>query len=184
METGPGRSCRRRGNPAFPLTLAEAQIIVVESGHVIVARNPAYTMTPRFLIGAVAVASLVTLIACAAPEVRPEWGVIGSPIDEVLEAFLDVTKQWGFTLETVDTSTYLIRGTRDSTTVIGAVADPYQRFGKATRQEFHALRVQLRPRGDLSTVVEIIYLIDKIPDAEAGYALLNAVRQRLAARNR
>ena len=142
------------------------------------------TMVPRFLIGALTVTSLVTLIACAAPEVRPEWGVISSPIDEVLETFLEVTKQWGFALETVDTSTYLIRGTRDSTTVIGGSVDPYQRFGKATRQEFHIMRAQMSPRGDQSTVIEIIYLIDKVPDAEAGFALLNAVRERLAARNR
>ena len=143
-----------------------------------------YTMMPRPLIGALTVTSLVTLIACAAPEVRPEWGMISSPIDEVLEAFLDVTKQWGFALETVDTSKYLIRGTRDSTTVIGGSVSPYERFGKATRQEFHVLRAQMRPRGDQSTIIEIIYLIDKIPDAEAGFALLNAVRERLAARNR
>jgi hypothetical protein len=123
-------------------------------------------------------------MACAAPEVRPEWGVVNSSVDEVLEAFLEVTKQWGFALETVDTSEYLIRGTRDTTTEIGAVADAYQRFGKATRQEFHVMRARMRPRGDQSTVVEITYLIDKIPEPEAAYALLNAVRQRLAARNR
>ena len=143
-----------------------------------------YTMMPRLLIGVLAAVSLVTLIACAAPEVRPEWGTISSPIDEVLEAFLEVTKQWGFDLETVDTSKYLIRGTRDSTTVIGGSVDPYQRFGKTTRQEFHVMRAQMRPRGDQSTIIEIIYLVDKIPDAEAGFALLNAVRERLAARNR
>ena len=142
------------------------------------------TMMPRPLIGALAAISLVTLIACAAPEVRPELGVMNSPIDEVLEAFLEVTKQWGFALETVDTSKYLIRGTRDSTTVIGGSVDPYQRFGKATRQEFHVMRAQMSPRGDQSTVIEIIYLVDKIPDAEAGFALLNAVRERLAAKNR
>jgi hypothetical protein len=68
--------------------------------------------------------------------------------------------------------------------VIGGSVDPYQRFGKATRQEFHIMRAQMRPRGDQSTIIEIIYLIDKIPDAEAGFALLNAVRERLAARNR
>ena len=141
-------------------------------------------MMPRPLIGALAAVSLVTLIACAAPEVRPELGVMTSSIDEVWEAFVEVTKQWGFDLETVDTSTYLIRGTRDSTTVIGGSADPYQRFGKATRQEFHVMRAQMRPRGDQSTIIEIIYLIDKIPDADAGFALLNAVRERLAARNR
>ena len=143
-----------------------------------------YTMMPRLLIGVVAAVSLVTLIACAAPEVRPEWGTISYPIDEVLEAFLEVTKQWGFVLETVDTSTYLIRGTRDSSTVISGSVSPYERFGKATRQEFHVMRAQMRPRGDQSTNIEIIYLIDKIPDAEAGFALLNAVRERLAARNR
>lgn len=143
-----------------------------------------YTMMPRLLIGVLAAVSLVILIACAAPEVRPEWGTISSPIDEVLEAFLEVTKQWGFDLETVDTSKYLIRGTRDSTVVIGGSVDPYQRFGKATRQEFHIMRAQMRPRGDQSTIIEIIYLIDKVPDPEAGFALLNAVRERLAARNR
>ena len=68
--------------------------------------------------------------------------------------------------------------------MIGGSADPYQRFGKATRQEFHVMRAQMRPRGDQSTIIEIIYLIDKIPDAEAGFALLNAVRDRLAARDR
>ena len=141
-------------------------------------------MMSKLLIRALTVTSLVTLIACAAPEVRPEWGMISYPIDEVLEAFLEVTKQWGFALETVDTSTYLIRGTRDSTTVIGGSVDPYQRFGKATRQEFHVMRAQMSPRGDQLTVIEIIYLIDKIPDAEAGFALLNAVRDRLAVRNR
>ena len=141
-------------------------------------------MMSKLLIGALTVTSLVTLIACAAPEVRPEWGMISYPIDEVLEAFLEVTKQWGFDLETVDTSKYLIRGTRDSTRVIGGSVDPYQRFGKATRQEFHVMRAQMRPRGDQSTIIEIIYLIDKIPDEQSGFAMLNAVRERLAARNR
>jgi hypothetical protein len=141
-------------------------------------------MTPRLLIGALAVVSLVTLIACAAPEVRPELGVMNASIDEVWEAFVEVAKQWGFVFEIADSSKYLLRATRDSATVIGGSADPYQRFGKATRQEFHIMRAQMRPRGDQSTIIEIIYLIDKIPDAEAGYALLNAVRERLAARNR
>ena len=144
----------------------------------------ACTMMPRLLIGVVAAVSLVTLIACAAPEVRPELGVMTSSIDEVWEAFVEVTKQWGFVFEIADSSKYLLRGTRDSTTVIGGSVSPYERFGKATRQEFHIMRAQMRPRGDQSTVIEIIYLIDKIPDAEAGFALLNAVRERLAARNR
>jgi hypothetical protein len=142
------------------------------------------TMMPRLLIGALAAVSLVTLIACTAPEIRPELGVMTSSIDEVWEAFVEVTKQWGFVFEIADSSKYLLRGTRDSTTVIGGSVSPYERFGKATRQEFHIMRVQMSPRGDQSTVIEIIYLIDKIPDAEAGFALLNAVRERLAARNR
>jgi len=142
------------------------------------------TMMPRLLIGALAAVSLVTLIACAAPEIRPELGVMTSSIDEVWEAFVAVTKQWGFVFEIADSSKYLFRGTRDSTTVIGGSVSPSERFGKATRQEFHVLRAQMRPRGDQSTIIEIIYLIDKIPDAEAGFALLNAVRDRLAARNR
>ena len=142
------------------------------------------TMMPRLLIGALAAVSLVTLIACTAPEIRPELGVMTSSIDEVWEAFVEVTKQWGFVFEIADSSKYLIRGTRDSTTVIGGSVSPYERFGKATRQEFHIMRAQMSPRGDQSTVIEIIYLIDKIPDAEAGFALLNAVRERLAARNR
>jgi hypothetical protein len=141
-------------------------------------------MMPRLLIGALALVSLVTLIACAAPEVRPELGVMTSSIDEVWEAFVEVTKQWGFVFEIADSSKYLLSGTRDSTTVIGGSVSPYERFGKATRQEFHIMRAQMSPRGDQSTVIEIIYLIDKIPDAEAGFALLNAVRERLAARNR
>ena len=140
-------------------------------------RDPTYAMMSKLLIGALTATSLVTLIACAAPEVRPEWGMINSPIDEVLEAFLEVTKQWGFALETVDTSKYLIRGTRDSATVIGGSVSPYERFGKATRQEFHAMRAQMRPRGDQSTIIEIVYLIDKVPDEEAGFALLNAVQR-------
>ena len=142
------------------------------------------TMMPRLLIGVLAAVSLVTLIACAAPEVRPELGVMTSSIDEVWEAFVEVTKQWGFVFEIADSSKYLLRGTRDSTTVIGGSVSPYERFGKATRQEFHIMSAQMRPRGDQSTIIEIVYLIDKIPDEEAGFALLNAVRERLAARNR
>ena len=141
-------------------------------------------MMLRFLIRASAVSALATLVACAAPEPRSEVGVITSPVDEVWEAFVEVVKDGGFELETVDPSRHLISGARDSTSSIGWSIDPSQRFGKATRTQYHALRASMTPRGDQSTVIEVVYLIDKIPDEEASFALLNAVRERLAKKGR
>ncbi len=135
---------------------------------------------PRVLILFAAAAILAGLTACAAPEVRPEWGIINAPIDEVWTSFVDIARQWEFQLDTVDSSRHLIRGGKESSTVIGGSTDPYQRFGKATRTQVHVLRASMKPRGDESTVVEIIYLIDKIQDDEASFALITAVRDRLA----
>lgn len=142
------------------------------------------TMTQRLSVRSFAVAALATLIACAAPEVRPEWGVISSPVDEVWQTLVEVVKEWEFTLGTVDSSKHLLRAAKVSTSVIGGSVSPYERFGKATREQFHDLKVSLKPRGDQSTVVEIVYLIDKIPDEEASFALINTARERLARRDR
>ena len=38
----------------------------------------------------------------------------------------------------------------------------------------------MHPRGDQSTAVAIVYTINKVPDVEATFALLSAVRERLA----
>jgi len=46
------------------------------------------------------------------------------------------------------------------------------------------LRASMKPRGDQSTMVEIVYTIDKVPDHEASFALINAVRDRLARSSR
>ena len=141
-------------------------------------------MTRRLLVRPLALVALATLIACAAPEVRPEWGVINFSVEEVWQTFVEVTKEWDFTLEAVDPSKHVIRASKQSTSVIGTTVSSYERFGKATREQLHVLRVSMKPPGDQSTLVEIVYLIDKVPDEEAGYTLLNAVRDRLSRRNR
>jgi len=128
--------------------------------------------------------ALVTLISCAAPEVRPEWGVINFSVEEVWQTFVEVVKEWDFTLDAVDPSTHALRAGKVSTSVIGTSVSSYERFGKATREQQHVLRASMKPRGDQSTVVEIVYFIDKVPDEEASFVLLNAVRDRLARRGR
>jgi hypothetical protein len=137
-------------------------------------------MIARVLILLAAGAILAALAACAAPEVRPEWGIVNAPIDDVWYTFVDVAKRWEFELDTVDPSRRVIRGGKESSTVIGGTADPSQRFGKATRTQVHVLRASMKPRGEDSTLIEIVYTIDKVPDEEAGFAMINAVRDRLA----
>ena len=138
----------------------------------------------RFLARSLALMALATLIACAAPEVRPEWGVINFPVEEVWQTFVELTKEWDFTLEAVDSSKHVIKAAKQSTSVIGASVSSYERFGKAPREQLHVLKVSMKPRGDQSTLIEIVYVVDKVPDEEAGFTLLNAVRDRLARRNR
>lgn len=133
----------------------------------------------RSLVLLSAGAILAGVSACATPEIRPEWGIINAPIDEVWTTFVEVAKQWEFQLDTVDSSRHLVRGGKESSTVIGGQVDPYQRFGKSTRTQLHVLRASMKPRGDQSTMVEIVYTIDKVPDHEASFALINAVRDRL-----
>ncbi len=137
-------------------------------------------MMRRCVIRALTAAVMATLIACAAPEVRPELAVITSPIDDVWVAFVEVAKESGFELESMDSSKRVIKAAKDSTFVVGGTTDPYVRFGRATRMQHHALMVSMRPRGDQSTTIEIAYSIDKVPDEEASFALLRAVRERLA----
>ena len=138
------------------------------------------TMMRRCLIRPLAVAALAALIACAAPEVRPELAVLTSPIDEVWIAFVEVAKESGFELESMDSSKHVIKAVKDSTFVVGGTTDPYVRFGRSTRILHHNLRVSMHTRGDQSTAIEIAYSIDKVPDEEASFALLTAVRERLA----
>jgi hypothetical protein len=138
------------------------------------------TMMWRCVIRPLAVAALAALTACAAPEVRPELAVITSPIDDVWVAFVEVAKESGFELESLDLSKHVIKAVKDSTFVVGGSTDPYVRFGRATRIQHHSLMVSMRPRGDQSTAIEIAYSIDKVPDEEASFALLTAVRERLA----
>ncbi len=138
------------------------------------------TMMWRCVIRPLAVAALAAMTACAAPEVRPELAVITSPIDDVWVTFVEVAKESGFELESMDSSKRVIKGAKDSTFVIGGRTDPYVRFGKATRMQHHGLMVSMRPRGDQSTAIEIAYSIDKVPDEDASFALLRAVRERLA----
>ena len=133
----------------------------------------------RSLVLLSAGAILAGVSACATPEIRPEWGIINAPINEVWSTFVEVARQWEFELDTVDSSRHLIRGGKESSTVIGGQVDPYARFGKSTRVQVHVLRASMKPRGDQSTMVEIVYTIDKVPDHEASFALINAVRDRL-----
>ena len=141
-------------------------------------------MIRRFFVRPSVVVALAALIACAAPEVRPELAVMNSPVDEVWQTFVEVTREWGYELETVDASRHLVRAAKASTSVIGGSVDSTQRFGQATRTQLHVLRASMKPRGDQATMIEIVYLIDKVPDEEASFTLLNAVRDRLARRDR
>ena len=127
---------------------------------------------------------MATLAACAAPEVRPELAVITSPIDDVWVAFVQVVKEWGFEIESTESSTHLIRAGKDTVTRLRGAPDPYQRTPRATQQQHHDLRVSMHPRSDQSTAVEIAYTTDKVPDEEASFALLRAVQERLAQESR
>jgi hypothetical protein len=124
--------------------------------------------------------ALVMLSACATPEVRPELAVITSPVDDVWVMFVEVAKESGFEFTVADPSRRVIKAAKDSTFVIGGAPDPMGRFGKAVRQQHHELKVSMRPRDDLSTAIEIAYTIDQVPDEDAGFAVLNTVRERIA----
>jgi hypothetical protein len=137
-------------------------------------------MIRRFLIWPLAALAMATLAGCAAPEVRPELAVITSPIDDVWVAFVQLTKESGFEIESAESSRHLIIAGKDTTALLRGAPDPYQRTPRATQKQHHDLRVSMHPRGDQSTAVEITYTIDKVPDEDAGFALLNAVRERLA----
>lgn len=139
-------------------------------------------MRQRSLIWSLTVAALAALTACATPAVRPELAVITSPIDDVWVTFVEVAKEWGFEPESVEPSKWVLKAAKETTDAVGRRADEYQRFGSVTRKQHHDLRVSMHPRDDQSTVIEIAYLIDRIPDEEASFALLNAVRERLARR--
>ena len=141
-------------------------------------------MRRRSLIRPLALVALAAMTACATPEVRPELAVITSPIDDVWTAFVEVAKEWRFELESLEPSKWVFKGAKSTTTSVGGTVDQYQRFGSIARKQHHDLRVSMRPRDDQSSVIEIVYLIDKIPDEEASFALLNSVRERLTRRER
>ena len=141
-------------------------------------------MIRRFLTWPFAALAMATLAACAAPEVRPELAVITSPIDDVWVAFVQVVKEWGFEIESTEPSTHLIRAEKDTATRLRGAPDPYQRTPTATQRQHHDLRVSMRPRGEQTTAVEIVYSIDKVSDVDASFALLSAVRERLALESR
>ena len=142
------------------------------------------TMMRKFFVWPSVMVALAALIACAAPEIRPEVAVMNFPVDEVWQTFVEFTKEWGFELETVDASRHLVRAGKVSTSVIAGSVDSTQRFGQSTRTQVHTLRASMKPRGDQSTVIEIVYVIDKVADEEASFTLLNAVRDRLARKDR
>ena len=141
-------------------------------------------MERRHSIWPSALVALVTLSACAAPEIRPELAVITSPIDDVWITFVEVAREQGFELESTEPSKHVFRAAKDATTVIGATHDPYQRTPGSRRQQHHDVKVSMQPRGERSTAIEIVYTIDKVPDEEAGFALIGAVRERLAQQGR
>jgi hypothetical protein len=174
------------GFRAFPLTLRQGRIMVMKS-FASNGRSGKETLAMtiwRFLIWSSVVVALVTLTGCATPEVRPELAVITFPIDDVWVTFVQVVKEWRFELQSIESSTHVITAVKDTTTVVGATRDAYQRFAGATRPQHHDLRVSMQPRGDKSTAIEIRYTIDKLPDEDAGFALINAVRERLALEGR
>ncbi len=137
-------------------------------------------MMRRSLTRFPAVAALATLFACAAPQVRPELAVINSPIDDVWVTFVEVVREWGFEIESMEPSKHEITATKDTTTVIAGASDPSQRFAASKRQQRHDLKISMRSRGDQSTAIEIRYTTDKVADEEAAFALFNFVRERLA----
>ena len=142
-------------------------------------------MTIRIsLTWSLAVLALAALTGCAAPEVRPELAVITFPIDDVWVTFVEVTKQSGFEIESMEPSTHLIRAAKDTVIRLRGAPDVHERTPLTTQKQHHDLRVSMRPRSDRSTAVEIVYTIDKVADEDQGFALINAVRERLALEGR
>ncbi len=141
-------------------------------------------MKRRLSIWPSALVALATLGACAAPEIRPELAVITFAVDDVWITFVEVAREHGYELESVEPSKHVLRAAKDSTTVIGAIHDPNQRTPGSRRQQHHDVRVSMQPRGERSTAIEIVYTIDKVPDEEAGFALIGAVRERLGQQGR
>jgi len=131
-----------------------------------------------------AAALVLSLVGCATPRIRPETAVVPFPIEDVWVTALEVARDWEFKLDTIDLPQRFVAASKESTTVVGGSVDPYQRFGRATRSQLHDLRVSMHPRGDRSTVVEIVYVIDKVVDEEATFGVLNAIRDRLARSSR
>ena len=136
-------------------------------------------MIRRHSIWPSALVALAALSACAAPEIQPELAVITSPIDDVWITFVEVAREHGYELESLEPSKHVLRAAKDATTVIGGTPDPHQRVPASRRKQHHDVRVSMRPRGEQSTAIEIVYTIDKVPDEEAGFALVGAVRERL-----
>ena len=141
-------------------------------------------MKRRHSIWPSALVALATLSACAAPEIRPELAVITFPVDDVWITFVEVAREQGFEIESTEPSKHVLRAAKDTTTVIGATHDPYQRTPGSRRQQHHDVRVSMQPRGERSTAIEIVYTVDKVPDEEAGFALIGAVRERLGQQGR
>lgn len=137
-------------------------------------------MMRRVVYSPIAAMALAALAACAAPQVRPETAVITSSVEEVWVAFIEILKGSGFELESAEPSHHTLRAEKESIFAVSGSVDPMQRFGRAARKQHHDVSISMRPRDDQATVIEIRYTIDKVADEEAGFALIGAVRERLA----
>ena len=160
------RTVLQAGVRAFPLTLRRGQFMVITpfTSNERRGNEANLTMIRRFSTWPLAAAAMAMLAGCAAPEVRPELAVITSPIDDVWVAFVEVTKQSGFEIESTEPSTHLIRAGKDTAIRLRGAPDIYQRTPLTTQKQHHDLRVSMRPRSDRSTAVEIVYTIDKVAD--------------------
>jgi hypothetical protein len=127
---------------------------------------------------AIALVSCIGLVSCAGWEARPESAVVQASADETWSATLEILRQAEFKVTQQDNTKRELQASRD--VILRVVSE--RGTGRKADKEKHQVELWVRPQGEHSSVVDVIYRIEKLLDEDAAFRLIAAIRDRASGR--
>ncbi len=127
---------------------------------------------------AVAWLAVVGLASCAGWEVRPESAVIQASADETWSATLEILRHAEFKISQQDNAKRELQASRD--VVLRVISE--RGTGRKADKETHRIDLWVRTQGENSSVVDVIYRIEKLVSVDYAFSLIGTIRDRATGR--
>lgn len=123
---------------------------------------------------------LAALVSCAGWEVRPESAVIMAPPDEVWNTVQELLRERDFKVSLQDSTKRELEATRDI--VLRVITDKSTKGN--VEKERHQIDLSVKARGEDTSLVEVVYRIEKLAVEDPAFRFIAALRDRVMIRSR